>query len=321
MKSESIAHNLPIESSWEDQFLDWYGQQNHPMFEKRLKLGHLDYYHFASRFPVADERHGLSFGSGLDRRSAALKCAGEAVERQVMFRYFSKNRTRFPKAFRNSNGWAVHRSRELAKQSAINEAIERHLLLLSFCQFGWTGFREVHALEAGEITVKFFESRCRSNGKASGLVAAQTRGQDGISFGYCLLDLNQQQAGDPWQSAMFEAVDKILLFDPSWKPDEPVSWMTKENLRLLEAEFDLSQIGATEDFVSCEVETGDFSVELVDVANEQGLKFPLFAAFAHGPDLIPLFWKSELDVASERILSKTLLRHGVGSIPEWHPVL
>ena len=321
MNSESAARNLPIGSDWEDQFLDWYSQQNHPMFENKLKLGHLDYYHFSSQFPVADSRHAQSFGSGLDRRSAALKCAGEAVERQVMFRYFAENRERFPKAFRNSNGWAVHSTLELAKQKAVNEAIERHLLLLSFCKFGWAGFKEVHTLEAGEITVKFFESRCRSNGKSSGLVAAQTRGQDGISFGYCLLDLDRQQAGGPWQAAMFEAVDKILLFDPNYKPQESISWMTKENLRLLEAAFDLNQIGGGEDFVPYEVETGDFTVEVIDVALEQNLKFPLYAAFAYGGDLIPLFWKTELDAAAEAQLLEKLRRHGVSSIPDWHPVL
>ncbi len=68
------------------------------MLESKLKLGAFEYYHFASFFTVNDRRQSSSYGSHLNRKMAALKCAAEAVERMAMVDYFTSNPNGIPKS-------------------------------------------------------------------------------------------------------------------------------------------------------------------------------------------------------------------------------
>ena len=61
--------------------------------------------------------------------------------------------------------------------------------------------------------------------------------------------------------------------------------------------------------------------ESVDLGRSYGVDFPLYAAFSHGGNLIPLFWKSELDNAGQEIVKTVLDANGIVNLPERHPVL
>ena len=77
------------ETASRDRFLAWFANQKIPMFETPLRVGGLDYYHFTSFFLSEGGRQSAGFGSDVDRKIAALKCAGETIERQAMTEFFS----------------------------------------------------------------------------------------------------------------------------------------------------------------------------------------------------------------------------------------
>ena len=95
-----------------DRFLSWFAGQGIPMIESHLKLGGLEYFHFSSLVSLADGRKVGSFGSSIDRKLAALKCAGEAIERQVMAAFFFPATSSFQKlyAIATAGGFRPQRS-------------------------------------------------------------------------------------------------------------------------------------------------------------------------------------------------------------------
>ncbi len=315
-KHNCIQNIIP---SWSDQFLSWFAEQGFPMFEYRRRLGELDYFHFSSSFTVADGRKSRSFGSSVNRKLAAIKCAAEAIERITMVQYFTQNEN-LPRGLRNSNGWAVHSEKETAKNNARLEAIERHLLLRSYALFGWEGFQLIHSAKLEDITLKFLKARCTTQGFAAGMVLAQSQKFKGVSFGYTAGGVNEIYNADFWQSAIYEAVGKLSIqsinFDSAGQ-----SWMRRENNRLLCEPFDLSaqSFSNIDSLIECNL--GNYSIEVVDIGFQRGLNFPLFAAYASGGNLIPLFWKSELDELGNKYVKSILNRNGITEIPERHPIV
>ena len=314
--SRSPAIALPDQDAG-NTFLDWFASQSNPMLESRLRLGALEYFHFASFFDVDGQRTS-AHGSDIDRRSAALKCAGETIERQVMAQFFMDHRDRFPRAIRNTNGWAVHTSLERAKEKSMREAIERHLLLKSFFLFGWSGFHHVQSVQSDEISLKFLASRSTANGLVAGLVAAQSPKYAGVSFGYTLGRAGEIHSAEFWQTALFEAVDKFLILngDPpegSWQ-----SWIRREVNRFLVEPFCLSELkaGPAEPI---EADLGRYETQIFDLSARSGS--PLYAAFTYGGNLIPLFWRSDLQAEDLAFVQPILHRNGIIEIPERHPVL
>ncbi len=304
-----------------DQFLDWFANAGYPMLEKKLRLGNLEYFNFSSFFTQADGRTVASFGSALDRKSAALKCAGEAMERQAMARFFTNRKSKISPAFWNSNGWAVHTSFAVAKEKALDEATERHLHLKSYLKHGWAGFNFVQRIDAGEIELKLFTARYTANQKVAGLVAAKSKRWPGVSFGYCLGNAQDIGSATFWQSAIFEAADKFLLLEEKGPGDtDDKNWLRRSISEFMNSDFDLNAMGELQE-AEVESDLGDVEIHELDLSQELQLDFPLCTAFVHGGDLIPLFWKSELREDGEQALWPILKRHGITAIPEVHPVL
>lgn len=317
---------IPIKANaysqdWENELLKWYADQNTPILETKLQLGGFKYFHFSSSFSVADGRRTHSFGNDIGRRPAILKCVGEALERQAMVLYFIEHADQFPKVFRNSNGWAVHFVRERAKKKSLLEALERHLLLKSFTDFGWRGFIPIQKIETDEISLHLYSSRYTCQGIGAGLVAAKSKKFNGISLGYTAGEISKVDSSDFWHPAIFEASDKILLGEDGPEPIKGTSWLHRETNRFLVEPFDVDVLGQEPKRAYLECSAGDYRVETIDLSKKLGLPFPFYAVFTCGGNLIPLCWRSELDAEGFKYLRPILEKNGIAEFPERHPVL
>lgn len=310
----------PNRELFEGQFLDWFIARRLPLIEHKLELGGLSYYQFQSHFQVADGRSCVAFGSHPDRRTALLKCASESVEREVMVDYFLGH-PEIPAAFRNSNGWAVHLDASSAKISALNEALERHLLLKSFFTFGWNGFNFHQKISFEDTTALLLTSRFEHDGKLAGLVVSQSSKFAGVSFGYCVGKMSDLQKTSFWQGGIFESLGKILFSGDLEKEINQDSWINEGINHYLQAAFDTSALQnlPNREVLQCSSELPQ--IELIDLQNKLNLDFPLFAARAFGPEILPLFNKMRLDDSALKYLEPILSANEIHEIPERHPIL
>ena len=152
---------------WENSFLNWFSGLDIPIAESILKFGGLEFYTFSAFKNNYLANIDISgFGSDPSRKVAAVKCAAETIERITMFDYFSEVSS-LPLGLQTSNGWAVHQTKAIAKQNALNEAIERHLLLKSYLLHGWDGFRLHSQIKTDELTIYLNLSKFRRYPKSS----------------------------------------------------------------------------------------------------------------------------------------------------------
>ncbi len=307
--------------SWEDQFLSWFSTLEIPMAEKQLKLGGLEYFHFATLLHRNDGGTFGGFGSDQSRKLAALKSAAESIERLEMLEYFGSSKCNIPKAFHTSNGWAVQSSLEVANEKAFSEALERHLLLKSFFSRGWSGFNCIQKIEGPEVDLYLLTTQFSHGGHMAAMVIAKSHLYRGVSFGYGLGRVDQMSQAVFWQSAIYEAVDKILVLagrDP--KPSSK-NWIREEIEFYLTNNFDFSILPQIRkpSYVECVV--GEVHFETIDLSKKYNLQFPLFASFASGSGLIPLFTKSMLDSDEIRYLENILAANNIFEVPERHPIL
>jgi hypothetical protein len=312
------------DDAWENQFLNWFSSLGIPTFERKHQLGAFAYHYFETAFVTPDGRPCSTHGRAQDRKLAAIKAIAEYAERRFMTEFFMTDSAAkdFSRSFRTSNGWAVHQSQNAAEIAAISEALERHLLLKAYCKHGWNGFKLIQKIEADGMDLFFLLSRVTAGGKAAGLVAAKSKLYPGISFGYCLGDLSEFCAMRFWESALFEAVDKIILLKgmPIDLSLDPASWLLAEVKHYLETPFDVDAFSST---------TGELiesplpapALMHFDLKKKWDLEFPLHAAFAHGGGLIPLFSAGKLSSEEQETLGKILAVNGVDEIPERHPIL
>jgi hypothetical protein len=332
--------------SWENAFLSLFANRGILTSEKRLQIGGLNYFLFSSQFELADGRDCSCYGKDEDRINAAVKCAAETIEREVMSRFFltGMNRTNAsiatlskvgivregaaeadlaPLGLRNSNGWAIHRSRDLAESSAIREGLERHLLLKSFIRFGWDGFSLVQKIDAEDATFYLMTSRYSCAGMIAGLVIAKSPLYSGISLGYCCGKLEEIGNADFWKAALYEAADKILLLKGRGiKLADDFSWMTSEIKRLLEEPFDTAKLKLQNGVSSIEDSSISFHLKSWDVAPELSADIPVFSAFVWGRDLIPLFPTIGLNEEAGSYVRTILSRNALAPLlPERHPII
>jgi hypothetical protein len=332
--------------SWESAFLNLFADKGILTSEKRLQLGGLNYFLFSSQFELADGRICSCYGKDEDRVSAAVKCAAESIEREVMSRFFFTGVDRTaasavtltkagliseaatdvdlaPPGLRNSNGWAIQRSKELAETAAVREALERHLLLKSFIRFGWDGFSLVQEIEAEDATFYLMTSRYSCAGMTSGLVVAKSTLYSGISLGYCCGKLNEIGNADFWKTALYEAADKILLLKGrEIKLSADSSWMTAEIKRLLEEPFDASALRTQIGTGFIEDSSISFYLKSWNVAPELKTDIPVFSAFVWGIDLLPLFPTVGLSEEAANYVRNILSRNDLAPlIPKRHPII
>lgn len=280
-----------ISQSWEDQFLNWIAGLGIIITEDQRQIGGLRYFHFASQGQFGGSKALTGFGSHPNRKIAAIKCAAELIERRTMINFFEQNDHAIPALDQSSNGWAVHSSKDLSIEKAFNESIERHLLLKAYLTQGWQGFSFVDRMTVDGNELTFLISKYKVENKIAGMVICKSSIYAGVSFGYNLGNLADLQNTDFWQPAIFEAVDRILTLKGEPYPIGDENWIRKDIKYFLETPFDFTEIKTLPRFqvgqiTNCDI--GSPQIQSFDLSRKYNLDFPLFAAFVHGGNLIPL---------------------------------
>jgi hypothetical protein len=308
----------------EDAYLSWFAGRGIPVEERRLSLGGFSYYQFTASFQAGD-RSTTSHGRSEVRKLAALKCTSECVERQFVASQFRNSNEQGlpPKALRTTNGWAVHQDLSAAKEAAYREALERHLHLKSFLTYGWAGFRLCDRIEGNGLTLYFLTSRFIAEGLIAGLAVAKSPLYAGVTFGYTVGRVGEEASTNFWESAIYEAIDKILALNgaPIDISGNPTSWIVSEIKHYLEAPFELALLQAGKGFSPEQCSAAPGRIQSFDLAAHHDLRFPLYAAYVAGGDLIPLFSKPRLSTEDFEYLAPILKKNGIGDLPERHPVL
>ena len=333
--------------NWENSFLNWFAVQGIPMSEKVAALGEFRYFQFSSILDGVEGKPLFAYGCSPNRRSAAIKCAAEAMERKFLDEFYfsstspisatsirllpesleplgSDTITLPPKGMKTSNGWAVHSSADQASISACLEALERHLLIKSFYRWGWKGFRLVKEEQSEEIQLFYMTSRLSSAGYTGGIVAAKSPLYPGVSFGYCVGRTENISEPSFWQTALLESIGKITALGGRSIEirEDSNTWLRTEAKYYLETPFDLKLLAQGTNLTVDDDDARTCYLKVFDLAELWQLSFPLAAAFCWGGNLIPLSDQSKLDEVGEQYFRATLAANELPpSVPMRHPIL
>ena len=331
--------------SWDTTFLNWFSDQKIPVSENSMSLGGLRYYQFTSASAGVRGDEIFSFGCATDRKVAAIKCAAEMMERQFTDRFFQSSDAEVdaswvdskaeatskegraplpPAGLKTSNGWAVYSAPEEARTKALEEALERHLLIKSFYRWGWQGFRLIEEIQDPEMHIFFMTSRLLSGGLVSGIVAAKSPLYPGLSFGYCVGRVEDIHQSSFWEKALFEAISKLLALAgrPLNVRPGPHAWLQTETKAYLETPFDLDLLKQGKDLPTEDEAPRSYWIKSFDVATSRQLPFPLTAAYCWGGDLLPLCNPAILDETGKQYFESLLKANSLPrAVPTRHPIL
>lgn len=286
-----------------------------------------------------------SQGSGDQPMSALLGAYGEALERILAFGLMNQGKvlargrlsiwngkaecvlgeqTSLPSGFRrSSNGWALGSSPAMAIQNAAREALERHILLLSFLSGGWAAFCESFITEWQGHQVSQILATTGVCGFRAGLVRVKVKELRGQTFGY--LSATQKEFGSSkrWKHAFCEAATQALAVRSILESDvNLLNPIMRAQRYWLETPVDnLSPIVDPE---NCKLQHGhvESSMFLTDVGAALKLPGPMYLASVFGGNLIPLVFPDACTSSELNGLQSILDYWGVsGGWPRYHPVL
>jgi len=235
-----------------------------------------------------------------------------------------------PSAIRTTNGWAVHFSIEGAIQVALREAIERHLLLLSFLKCGWLGFCRGETISWDGLQVHSLGTRFSLGGFRAGMVAAKLHSHPGYTFGYFCDDETSFQSSRRWIHALLEAYEPAKFFEQQSPRQVQESLASAKDpldrtqlYYVLSNDTEIQGVRKGEDVCSPWDSKTRFvaKVAVVDIGKKMNLGFGFFGAFVFGGSLIPLYFKDTLDPGSVAYLERQLAPYQIGVLPNVHPIL
>ena len=197
LKQLESTLDLP-EQVFANDLLSWFVSKNESkVHSDEFTFSGKRIYRFCANFTGTEGMSG--FGRSQDELTAAVKACAEALERTTYREFIKQNGSlnlqiqqtlsgmkiesndhpkQIAPSFQNSNGWAVGFSSSSAIERAKVEALERHLLLLTFIKDGWN---ECHLVIKGNRLQHFINGVLMSditdndtaNRKMSGLLGLQ----------------------------------------------------------------------------------------------------------------------------------------------------
>ncbi|MBL7556548.1 MAG: hypothetical protein JNM24_12075 [Bdellovibrionaceae bacterium] len=328
-----------VEASDGDKLLTWAASQNISFLEEKFTVLGKDLF----RFQGSIEQDGInfySFGRSAGRKLAAIKSTAEIIERLV-FNEFTKQAiplnlnieikdgqyeiqksdspTVIESSFFNSNGWAVDFSVEKAIDRALREAIERHLLILTFAKYRWDGFFEINQTQMTDYQFRSVVSKISLAGFSAGMALCQSPRYNGISLGYLADSTNRIATSEKWEQAFYESFDLIRV-----KESNPAAQMQKDLIGreleyYLNAPFEHS---FTDEGQIVELKKELYSnLAVIDLKKFLNLPVPFFAAVVHSGDLLPLYFTDSLTVDGKKHIKNLCEKWELSELPERHPIL
>lgn len=267
---------------------------------------------------VLDKYVGV--GRAKTRLLATVKAVAECLERKFCQESFVRYPGIFKPFNRNSNGFAVHFSRDQAKQASLREALERHILQYAFLKDGWQGFwlfeKKQDVFDISKIIARY-----TCSGHAAGMVVARSKNFAGVSLGYLCTPTDEIQASTRWTHATQEAFDKI---DPMLTliREGGSDWLSEPIAN--EAHYWIShchQISFGKNHTK-EIPRPNLVTSAIDLSAAWGLDFPFFGAFTFGDNLLPLLIPGRIGPEQSSNVKDILRRVGLSpNIPKRNPIL
>lgn len=305
---------------FENALLDHFANQSGAtLLENKLTLLGEQYSLFRSLL------NGFS-GSGRDssRQAGCLKAVAECFERAAVAESFTGPLSHVPDWRRSSNGFAVHFDSTKAGESAIQEALERHILQITYFKEGWAGYSLIDKTfdSQRDMTFTRIESKYSCNGFRAGIVMATSPKFSGVSMGYCCDKEKDFESSPRWKHAHFEAADKVepmlaalpalLLNELDAIPRAAYDWLLGNPIDFKFAET----------LVICKLPAVSIIVQSFNLAKKWELNFPFVLSFASGDEVLPLLIPGKISNGDRIAISRLLVRFGLASdIPERNPII
>lgn len=331
-------------------FLNW--ARARPDFFDTPTASTIDF--FGKKIYRAEVRHKqysdrVGIGRDTDSKLAFIKAYSEVLERSFATQIYQQStvmnvarwivsngqltiessdsveRSLPPPGLLSSNGWATHFSPEAAARNAIVEALERSILISTYCRSGWQGFHKSRAVQYDGLTFESVISNVEVGGFSSGMVIGKSQKHPGSTFGFlCEKNLRVRES-QRWIHAFLEAYEPLAVFERFSSQDikaktDQRNWFAKTQLSFLidkcapeipELSFDTLKIPSASGFI-----------RVFDLSKHWQLPFPYFAAFAFGGSLVPLYMNDHLEDLEREYLSAALNQvPGVLGIPHEHPII
>lgn len=328
-----------IETLEIDKLLTWAASQNFSFLEEKFNVLGKELY----RFQGSTEQDGISFysfGRSSDRKLAAIKSTAEIIERLV-FNEFTKqavplnlgikvenghyeiqesnSQATIESSFFNSNGWAVDFSVEKAIDRAMREAIERHLLFLTFAKYGWNGFFEIDQIQMNNYKFRSVVSKISLAGFSAGMALCQSPIYKGISLGYLADTTNRIATSEKWEQAFYESYDLIRVKESNPSAQMQKDLIGRELEYYLNAPFEHSF--ATEGQIIELKKNLHSNLAVIDLKEFLNLPVPFYAAVVHGGDLLPLYFTDSLTNNGKKHIQELCEKWELSELPERHPIL
>lgn len=299
------------------------------LIRKEQNIGGLKFFEFTALYKSENGDTIAGHGQSTDEQLALIKAVAELYERRALKNYFkdlraNKIQKNIPAIYehsslRSSNGWAVHFDHALAKAAAINEALERHILLVSYLKDGWLGFIKIDEQIVDDIKFTSLISRYECNGMQSGVIIVKSPKQAGVAFGY-FSDFAQNIRTSPkWAHALCEAKCQLDGFFDLSKADFNESNVVENSiLDYLKNSWSEPVFATDERIISLPNVTPQ--IQSFDLSESLGV--PLVAVNATGGGLFPLLFPQTISAQAKEFLSPLLLKNGISTLwPERIPIL
>lgn len=322
-----------------DKLLTWAASHNFSFLEEKFDVLGKEIY----RFQGSTEQDGISFysfGRSTDRKLAAIKSTAEIIERLV-FNEFTKqaaplnlgikvknghyeiqelnSQATIESSFFNSNGWAVDFSVEKAIVRALREAIERHILLLTFAKYGWSGFFEIDQMQMNNYQFRSVVSKISLAGFSAGMALCQSPRYKGISLGYLADTTSRIATSEKWEQAFYESYDLIRVREANPTAQMQKDLIGRELEYYLSTPFEHSFSNAGQ-IIELKKELRS-NLAVIDVKKSLNLPVPFYAAVIHGGDLLPLYFTDSLTSNGKKYIQDLCERWELSELPERHPIL
>ncbi len=343
----SRVSDLPVQGGGAEDFrfelLDWIvdaGFLRLTVEEREIQVRD-KYFRFAIRGETKTGKSVFGFGRSPDKKTAATIAVSEVLERFVSRAVLAESSVLAPLAvsvqngkieiadsasptklptpgLHSSNGWAVHFSAQAAIENAAREALERHILLLSYLKHGWSGFFFDEPVPFSGATLIPCIACVEAGGFRSGIVLTTGKEAPGATFGYLCAAGKEFEKSSRWLGAFFESYEQWTDLTAHTTP-APSSVLEEYQRHYLKTQRPALPEETAPEAVFEKVE-GHLAV--FNLQSVFGSPFPLFAAFVFGGDFLPLFLRQKLSSLEAEAIRRQLSDFGItDELPEYHPIL
>lgn len=244
----------------------------------------------ANKYSVMQASIGnlIGTGRGQSRFVSTVKAIAECLERKFFEEHISDKKDILPFYKKNTNGYAVHFNSDEAIESAKREALERHILQVTFLKHGWDGFYLLKRDEKSDLKMTYVVSKYEVNHYSAGIVLTQSVKYPGVALGYFCDKTDKLNNSNRLSHAESESIDKIepilnLVNEHNYKPTNNID---EEMFKWFFEKFEMPKFNESlqkEDLPDLEL-----NIELFNLKEKWNLDFPFFASKCDGENLMPL---------------------------------